>query len=201
MAISNQDTQQAARKLFENIKLMGKDGAPVQTICITSAKAGDGKTYVVSQLGEAIAAAGKTVLVVDDNLRHPTLAQELGVSAGAGSAKGDVLQNVVKTPTPGLSLLPAGDRVHSPLLLVSSGAFSKVLDQLKGAFDYVVFDTPDTKDYRDAISLAQHVDVTLLVVREHSTRREAVADALTELQDAKANVGGIVMNRVRNKKK
>lgn len=194
MAASNQDSQQAASRLFENVKLMGTNGAPAKTICITSAKAGDGKTYVVRQLGEAIAAAGKTVLVVDDNLRHPTLAQELGMSV-----PGDAAEGPVKTSTPGLSLLPAGDKVHSPLLLVSSDAFSKNLDQFKSAFDYVIFDTPAIGDYRDAVSLAQKVDVTLLVVRQRSTRREAVLGALDELRKARANVGGLVMNGVRDK--
>ena len=179
-------------------RLARSRGASV--IAITSPAAGDGKTVTAINLAGALARGSEArVLLIDADLRRPTVARQLAIDADTGLA--DALSNeaialdalVMRLPDHNLSVLPAGSPRGGVHQLLRSPRLEEFLTQARQRFDYIVIDTPPLLPVFDSALLAKSVDAVLMVVSANQTPRKLLGEALNLLDPAK--VLGIVFNR------
>lgn len=189
------EIQNAAKTLFANIRFMSPDN-PIRSLVITSSVPNEGKSTVSLELGKAIATSGKTVLLVEADMRRRTMASLLGVHAAAGvyavlSDQVDLRDAVVTTDTPNLYFLDTEPNIPNPADIISSKRFHRLVSRLSQAYDYVIYDMPPVGTFVDAAILSTLVDGTVMVVRPGEVKRTELADAYEQLQKAGANVLGI----------
>lgn len=171
---------------------------PTQVVILTSAVAGEGKTSTALNLALAIAQSKeKRVLVVDGDLRHPTIAPYLGVRARPGldevlSGDGDALEYIFCLDEPGLCVLPVSREVAHPTELLSSERLPEMFDQLRAHFDFIIVDSPPLMPFADARLLANHADAVIMVVRAEVAPYETVAQAIGLLPAER--ILGVVLN-------
>lgn len=171
-------------------------------LSVTSALAGEGKSTISANLAVALAQTGARVLLVDADLRRPTVADVLGLEGGvglttvlAGNAElGDVVQ---EWGTSGLNVLASGPVPPNPTELLGSPAMRGLVGQLRRAYDYVVIDTAPLLPVADATVLAGLVDGTVVVAHSGRVRRTQLVQALGNLERVSARVLGVVLNQVR----
>lgn len=172
-----------------------------RTVCITAGMPDSGTTTVVTNLGFALAASGKRVLMLDANMRRPRLHSVLGVADAPGLA--DVLARTAElesalTPvTEGLDLMPVGSRSERVYERLGSSRMAEVLAEASRSFDIVLIDTPPLVVSGDAMGIANLCDASVLVVRALSEKRGMVSRLRGELADARADLLGILVNGVR----
>jgi capsular exopolysaccharide synthesis family protein len=198
--IQNPLLTEAARTLFANIRFMALD-EDIKTLVVTSTLADEGKSTVALNLAMAIASSGKKVLLVDADMRRRNLAQLLEIRPPCGlyAALTDPAKlnaAIVQTSTPKLFFMDCEPDILSPPDILGSRRFSSMLDRLREAFDYIIFDTPPASVFVDAAVLGSMVDGTLFVVREGKTKRELAVKSVQQLRQANANVLGCVMTFV-----
>jgi capsular exopolysaccharide synthesis family protein len=173
----------------------------VSIIGVSSPDVKDGKTTSAINLAGALAQApGARVIVVDADLRRPSVATQLGlgmVRLGLTDAIDDPtlsLEDVVTIRRPfNLAVLPAGRVPVDPYETLKLPRFGQILEQTRGRYDYVVVDTPPLLYVPDCRVIDEFVDAFLLVVTAHKTPRQLVKDALTIVAPAK--VVGVIFNR------
>jgi protein-tyrosine kinase len=177
-----------------------RETAPLKRILVTSAVAGEGKTFVASNLAQAIAREReRKVLLIDGDLRSPALHKPLAAPASPGLS--DYLRGQASDPEiiqhgqeGNLCFVAAGTSGSDPSELLSNGMLDKLLDRLSPLFDWVIIDSPPCLPVSDANVLASFCDGVLLVVRAKSTPSAAVVRARKELQ--KRKLIGVVINAV-----
>lgn len=189
------EIQNAAKTLFANIRFMSPD-SPIRSLVITSSVPNEGKSTVSLELGKAIATSGKTVLLVEADMRRRTMASLLGVHASAGvyavlSDQVDLRDAVVSTDTPNLYFLDTEPNIPNPADIISSKRFHRLVSRLSQAYDYVIYDMPPVGTFVDAAILSTLVDGTVMVVRPGEVKRAELVDAYEQLQKAGADVLGI----------
>lgn len=180
--------------------LLLSHSGPLHSVCVTSCMANEGKTTLVSNLACALALQGRRVLLMDADLRRPSVHRIFDVPNRIGLAnllRGEDLlkEAVIDGPVPGLKLLLAGPAVADPASLTHS-CFARILEELKSQYDIVLVDLPPLLGLADALGIAPVVDATLLIVRAGATSRALVRTALLQLQQVRASIGGVVLNRV-----
>lgn len=188
----------ACKTILANIRFMDVD-KPVCSIVITSAIPNEGKSFVAENLCRAIASSGKSVLLVETDMRRSTLAGRLKVHAKNGiysvlSGAASLEDAVVATDMPNMYFLDAEPGIPNPSDLLNSRQFERFVPIVCESYDYVVFDTPPVGAFVDAAVLSRLVDATFIVVRENFARREQVAAAYDQLVKAGGNVAGVIMN-------
>ena len=175
---------------------------PPQTLLVTSAQVGEGKTSTATNLPMSFAQRGGPVLIVDADLRRPSVAKTMGVSnekglssylTGAHSLE-DVLIQYPRVPD--LWILPAGPRPPDPAELLSSRKMDATLKELMKRFKEIVIDSPPLLLVTDAVVLSAMVDGVILVVASGTTARGALARAHRILENAGSRVLGMVLNKV-----
>jgi capsular exopolysaccharide synthesis family protein len=185
-----------------------RDGRPPpRVLAVTSALPGEGKTSVALALARSFAVSGRSVLLVECDLRNRSLARDLGQGARhpglLAILEGEAsLEEVLgEAPGPGLRVLPAEREPHAqPQDLLHSERFRWLLERAEASFDYVVLDTPPLGVVSDALMLNHAVDAAVLVVRWESTPRDAAARALRSLDLAGIPVAGAVLNAADTRK-
>ncbi|MEP0911431.1 polysaccharide biosynthesis tyrosine autokinase [Leptolyngbya sp. GB1-A1] len=193
--------EESFKLLQTNLQMMQSETQkPIQTIVITSAQAGDGKSTIAWYLAQTAASIGKRVLLVDADLRRSQLQTRLNLAEKKGlaelfSAK-PVLKEVIQQPLPGSSLyiLPSGATTLDPVQVFSSPRMRALATKLEDTFDLVIYDAPPLNGLADTLQLAAHADSLLLVVRLHKTDKAAAAKAIESLSHARARLLGLVAN-------
>jgi capsular exopolysaccharide synthesis family protein len=188
---------------FRNLRasLLGADRPdhPIVTLLVTSAKGAEGKSTVALNLAATCAKAGERTILVDCDLRRPSLGEVFGADSGLGLA--DVLQGlmpwqraVVKTPIPNLSFLPAGDMSGVPIEILGSLELRQLIAALSGHFHRVILDGPAVLGLADCRMLGQVVDATLLVVRSGAHELRPLRRAKEMLEQSRVKIAGVVFN-------
>jgi capsular exopolysaccharide synthesis family protein len=192
---------EAFRILRAGVDLLRSD-PPVRAIAIVAAEPGSGASFVAYGLAQASANLKMGVVLVDANLRRPTLAAELHVPEQPGLVealgKGTVDLDELQQANPlqrRFRILPAGGDVDDPPGKLGSGALRKTLDQLDAA-DQVVVDSPAADESIDALVIASQCDAALLVVDATRSRRQVIENAVSQLGQANVELLGVVLNRV-----
>jgi len=192
--------EEAIRMVRNVIGLMGTNQT-LRTLLITSAGPGEGKSTTAAHLAVACAQAGKKVLLIDADLRRPTLHRKFDIAKRLGLS--DVLAHrilpvdvIVEANVPGLFVMPAGPPMLNAADLISLG-FSGVLAQVSRNFDLVIVDAPPMLGLSETQQLASMVDGVLVITKADSTSAKALAETLAVLTRGRANVLGVVMNQVK----
>jgi polysaccharide biosynthesis transport protein len=189
------------RALRSSIGFAGLD-IDLRRIQVTSPTRGDGKSTNAVNLAIAMAMDGKQVVLVDADLRDPSLHTVLGLRRSPGLS--DVLSGdqrvdlaVQQTGIPNLRLLPAGEPVKNATELLGTPNFRFVIEHLERSADYVIVDSPPCS-VADPVVLSARMDGVILVVHVGKTRRGAVRQATEMLRRARARLLGIVYNGTRD---
>jgi capsular exopolysaccharide synthesis family protein len=189
---------EAFRQLRTNLEFIDV-GSPVQILVVTSSVAEEGKTTTAINLASALAAASRRVLIVEADLRRPTLDDHFKVRGAAGLTdvivgRGELEVAMQPVGMNGLMLLPSGKLPPNPSELVGSDAMVHLLERLRDRFDVVVVNTPPLLPVTDAAVLSAHADGVLVVVCAGKTTRQQLLLAMRALHAVGARVLGTVLN-------
>ena len=175
-----------------------RSSQPLQTLLITSSLAGEGKTFVTTNLAQAIVCqSNRTALIIDGDLRHSRLHVSMGAPISPGlsdylkgqASESDVMQ---RSQNGNLFFIPGGSTITNPSELLANGRLKTLLDRVSSAFDWVLIDSPPCLPVADANMMAELCDGVLLIVRANSTPSAIVQRAGREMQGR--NVVGVVLN-------
>lgn len=195
---------ESVRSIRTSISLLAID-KPLQVIEVTSSIPEEGKSTVSSNLSYAYAQLEK-VLLIDADLRKPTVAKRFGLPAfqpGLANylAETESLDDCIVTDEKsGVDLLTAGSIPLNPLELLSSPRFEAMLVELKTRYSKIIIDTPPVHAVSDALVLSRFADAVVLVVKADHTRSGMVQLSLSKLVTAHAKVFGVVLNDLDIKK-
>jgi len=197
-------TAEGFRTLRTNLQFLSAD-KPLKVLVISSSAAGEGKTTVALNLASSLTQIGQRVLLVDADLRRPTLHQSFNLVATPGLSnilvgKADLSTVLKKTLIEGLYLLPSGPIPPMPAELLGSHRMGELLNQLRQQFDTILLDTPPVIAVTDATLLAMIADGLLLVVTCGRTTKDQAKVALLTLEKAGITPLGIVMNQMDRRK-
>ena len=175
-------------------------GIKAKTWLITSSQPAEGKTTTAINVAISIAHLGRSVLIVDCDLRRPTAHKRLRVEQEPGLStylSGEVeLENVIqKLDIPGLSFIPSGAPPYNPGDMIGSRKMKEMVETLANLCDYIVFDSPPLI-LADPLILSTIVDSVILVVNGGKSNWETMSLARQELSSVGANVFGVVLNDV-----
>jgi receptor protein-tyrosine kinase len=169
-------------------------------ILITSSLRGEGKTTVAMNLATSLAQKGDKVVVVDADLRRPSLHKVIRANARYGLSSilaGSALsleEAILSTSIPNLSMIAAGPIPSHPSELLASQRFGELIAELRKRFDYVVIDSPPALALADANVLARQADGVILISRSGVTTRESLTQTKRLLEGTRANLLGVVVN-------
>ncbi|HEX4809683.1 MAG TPA: polysaccharide biosynthesis tyrosine autokinase [Bryobacteraceae bacterium] len=189
-----------AVRMVRNSILLSDFDRRLRSILFTSATPGEGKTTTALHLAIAHAEQGKKTLLLDADLRRPTLHKRLGITQDLGLS--NVLvgecswkEAVAQLPmVPNLFFLPSGGSSRRAADLVGSGV-ADLLDQANQSFDLVVIDAPPMLGFAEPMQIAIAVDGVVVVAVAGETNRKAIGAVVATLRRLKANVLGIMLNR------
>lgn len=190
------------RQLRNNLQFLNVDEPP-KAIMVSSALPSEGKTTVVVNLALALADAGRTVTVIEADLRRPKVTRYLGLVGGVGLTNvltgtadvGDVVQRYEQGDS-AIGVLGAGPLPPNPGELLASTHMQALLEKLRSENDFVLVDAPPLLPVADSSGLAVHMDGVLLSVRYGSTRRDQLQQAATTLDRVGARTLGTILNIV-----
>ncbi len=199
----NKAFTESIRTIRTGVVLSGLDN-PHKTIVVTSSVPGEGKSSVSMNLAYALGQMEK-VLLIDADMRRPTVAKSFGFPVGtpglanlvAGTAR---LEDVVQELDDGVSVITAGTVPPNPLELLSSPRFTKALQVLQSQYDRIVIDSPPTQAVSDALVLSTHANALIYVVKSESTAIPQAKRGVGQLLQNNAPVTGVVLNQVDIKK-
>lgn len=192
---------EAYRTLRTNIQYSSFD-KEIKAIVVTSAEAAEGKSTVSGNLALSFAQNEKRVIIVDCDLRKPSVHKNFKLSNLAGLSEVLIgkakLEEVIQSRNENLDILTSGKIPPNPSEMLSSTAMTNLIEKLKEEYDVVILDSAPLGAVTDAQILSTKADGTILVVRAQRTNREAVIDAKNSLDKVGANIIGTVLHAVEN---
>jgi succinoglycan biosynthesis transport protein ExoP len=185
------------RSLRTSLLLSSPDRQP-QTILVTSAMSNEGKSTTAVNLGITLAQTGARTLILDLDMRRPSLAHTFHLPRTTGisrylSSQSELHTEILQTGIPNLFILPAGPTLPNPPELIGSKRMELALHLLAGHFDYIVIDSPPLMAVTDPLVIAAQVDGVLLVVQAGKTPKAAVQKARNLLRTVDAKILGAVI--------
>lgn len=169
---------------------------------ITSALPGEGKSFCALNYAAALAQLGQSVVLLDLDLRRPTIGLRLGLEADAPGVSSyllgqkSVTEVLHSTRVPGLSAIVAGPRIPNPAEQLAGSHIRELFEELTARFDVVVVDTPPINSVSDAVSLLSYAQVVLLVLKAGKTPERVVRRAISEIHRANSRINGLVLNQL-----
>lgn len=204
--VTQNDPKNPAAEAYRVIRTgiqFAQAGKELKTLAVTSCMPNEGKSITAANLAVVLTQAGKSVLLLDCDMRNPTvhknfgLSNKLGLSSciSMGTALSDAVQ---KTSIEGLYALTGGVIPPNPSELLGSEQMKNVLQRAKEQYDYVLIDTPPVMPVTDALIVGRFVDGMILVIASAEVKVEMARDVKNQLQQAGANILGVVLNKVRS---
>ncbi len=189
------------RTIRTNIEFSTVD-EEMRAIMVTSSGPGEGKSTTANNIAVVFAQQGKKVLLVDADLRKPTVHYSFRVDNHTGLTnvltKQETLINAVQaTNQENLFVLTSGPIPPNPAELHGSKAMDQFINEVKGLFDVIVFDTPPVLAVTDGQVLANKLDGVVMVVSSGKTEIEAATKAKESLVNSKAKLLGVVLNNIK----
>ena len=194
------ESVEAFRSLRTSVLL---SASPVpRLLLVTSALPSEGKTTTAVNLGAALASLGKSVVLVDCDMRRPAVHRSTGVENRPGFVQcltGHVDLSEALLPVPGVanfSVIPCGPIPPNPAEVLSSQLTAELLGKLRSQFEFVLVDSPPILSVADSRILATLTDAAILITRAHSTPYDVVRRARSLLYGAGSRVLGVALNAV-----
>ena len=187
-------------RMLRSSLLFGYEGGPAKVIVVTSAMPREGKTLTAMNCAVVLAQQGARVLLVDADLRRPSIHHSFNMSREPGltsllSHRTELEDAICRVPAmANLSVLSAGFSSEHPGEMLSSPRMQELLEGWRSQYDHVVIDTPPVSMTSDAVVLGAHADLVLIVVRSESTTRQALRRTRDVLQRNHAPLGGLILN-------
>lgn len=204
--VTQNDPKNPAAEAYRVIRTgiqFAQAGKELQTIALTSCTPNEGKSTTIANLAVVLTQAGKSVLLIDCDMRNPTVHKNFNLSNKVGlsscismdTALSDAVQ---KTSIEGLYALTGGVIPPNPSELLGSEQMKNVLQRAKEQYDYVLIDTPPVMPVTDALIVSRFVDGMILVIASAEVKVEMARDVKNQLVNAGANILGVVLNKVRS---
>lgn len=192
---------EAYRNLRMNLTFMSTDDDPIRTLLFSSPGPSEGKSTTAINFAVMLAQQGQRVLVIDADLRRPSLHRALDVLREPGLTNlliGDAQPRETIRPNvlPNLDFLPSGPFPPNPSELLNSKAMGRLLEELEGRYDQIVIDSPPVLAVTDAAVLAVHTDGAVLVLRSGETEQRTAERSVEQLRRLGVRVFGAVLNGV-----
>ncbi len=192
---------EAYRLLRTNILFALPDERKCRVVGVTSASSDEGKSTTALNLSYMLAEAGERVLLIEGDMRLPTISGRLELRASPGlsnvlaglSGVREALQDSGLHKR--LQIISSGDIPPNPSELLGGKATGILVEVLSGDFDFIVFDLPPVTEVADALVASRLTDGMIVVVRQDYTNRRALADTMRQLNYVDAKVLGFVMTR------
>lgn len=189
------------RTIRTNIQFAASSDHPVKSIVITSSGPSDGKSLTAANLAIVFAKSGKKTLLLDGDMRKPTVWKTFRLSNQKGLSTllvspDDIADSIQKTTIDNLSVLTSGPQPPNPSELLGSTREEVIMDQLTRLFDVIIVDMPPVVTVTDAQIVASKADGTILVAREGVSEKAALLKAKQLLEIAHARILGVVYNGV-----
>lgn len=168
-------------------------------IGVTSSMRGEGKSTTAVNLSYVFAEKGSKVLLIDADLRIPSIAKKLEIESTPGLAdllrgKGAQISEFKSHLLSNWFILPAGDIPPNPSELLGSSRMENVLNQLREVFDYIIIDLPPVNIVSDAVSISSLISGMIVVIREEYTEKKELERCFRQLKLSNVNILGCVMN-------
>ena len=191
---------EAIRSLYTGLMLSGTERSP-RVILMASALPGEGKTTIVLSMARMMASCGKRVVIVDCDLRHPSLHKAFNAQRGPGltdclladTPLADVLR---RDPISTADLVSAGSLGNTAPDLFGSAAMRRMIETLSARYDLVLLDCAPVLAVSDSRHLCGLADQTVFVVRWQATRCQTAAAALRQIVNAGGHIGGVLLSMV-----
>ena len=188
---------EAYRSLRTSIKFSSVD-KPIKTIVVTSSIPGEGKSTISGNLAITLSQSGARVLLIDCDLRKPSIHKKFRVVNDLGLT--DILvdkcslKDVIKKIDEYLFMITAGTIPPNPSEIVGSNSMEDLIKELSLSFDYIVMDTPPVIPVTDPLLLAAKSDATIIVVRARKTKEKIIRQTYDELIKVNSNIIGSILN-------
>ncbi|PID45320.1 MAG: hypothetical protein CSB47_09035 [Proteobacteria bacterium] len=190
------------RSLRTNLLFSSAEGLP-RALAVTSAAPAEGKSSGCINLATAFAQVDNKVLLIDADMRKPTIHKRLKLDNTAGLSnflthQAEIGQVIQETMIEGVSAITAGPLSPNPSELLSSKRLEEIFQLAPEQFDLVIIDCPPVMGLADALVISNRADATVLVSAFGQTSKRAIADAYGRLKQARANVIGAVLTKVKS---
>ena len=194
---------EAYKLLRTKLQYSFSDDKKCHVFMVSSAMAGEGKSLTSVNIAYNMAQLGKRVLLIDCDLRQPTLAEKLQMSKNPGLADYLAgcaeLNEVIRQGNPntigsGVDVMVAGNNPPNPIELLSSDKMARMLEGLRSLYEYVILDLPPVGEVSDAMVASRLVDGAILVARQNYCNRNAFKDTVAQLEFIDTKILGVVIN-------
>jgi len=199
LALDSRSSIAEAYRVLRTSVLLSSTDKPPKTILVTSGQPEEGKTTTVINTAISLSQLGASVLIIDCDLRKPSVHRSLGVDHTVGLstylARRAELDDVIqKLPIPNLAVLPSGRIPPNPSEMISSARMKEMLALLAERYDHILIDSPPLLKVTDPVILSTLVDGVILVVHGGKSNREVLRRTRQELSMAGARIFGVVLN-------
>lgn len=189
-----------------NLDFTLQENEKCPVIGITSSVRGEGKSTTAVNLAYVFAEKGSKVLLIDGDLRIPSIAKKLGIESSFGltdllRGKGAQMSEFQSHLLSNWFVLTSGDIPPNPSELLGSSRMENVLNQLREVFDYIIVDLPPVNIVSDAISISSLISGMIVVIREEYTEKKELERCFRQLKLSNVNILGCVMNESGSRKK
>lgn len=200
--IALEDAQSIGAESFRNLRTnvrFVRRGHGANEIVITSPSPGEGKSLTAANLAVTMGQQGRSVLLLDADMRRPVQHRQFEVSQSPGLSEcllaDELLEEAIQpTDLEGLYVLAAGQTAPNPAELLDSARMDRLLAALRARFEAVIIDSPPVLAVTDSAVLVPKTDGVILVVRAEKTDKDAIALAIQQLRQVDADLLGIVVN-------
>ena len=175
---------------------------PIKALLFCSSRPAEGNSTVLTHFALTLASEGDQVLLVDANLRTPSLHQTFHLERENGltdlcCGKRSLAEVVKKTRFENLWVITSGIRHPNPFAIFENRVLDPHIEQMKAGAEWVLFDSPPIKSYTDSIALARKMDGVVMVVQAEKTRWEVAQHNIERLESGNGNILGVILNQRR----
>jgi capsular exopolysaccharide synthesis family protein len=191
------------RTLRTNLHLLNSHN-PLKTLLVTSSEPAEGKTTILVNLAISFSEEGKSVLIIDSDLRKPKIHKFFEIESYPGLTEillgSKKLEEVIKNINTHFNVIVSGSLPKDPLKLLGTPMMKDFVNSLKPKFDVILFDSPPVLSAADAVLISKFVDGVIFVLNSGFVKEDIVKRAKERFEKFKVNVLGMVMNRFDAKK-
>ncbi len=189
--------------LRANLDFTLPEGEKCPVIGVTSSMRGEGKSTTAVNLSYVLAEKGSRVLLIDGDLRIPSIAKKMDIESSPGltdllMGKGAQISDFQSTLLKKWYILPSGNIPPNPSELLGSSRMEAVLKELKETFDYIIIDLPPVNIVSDALSISGLITGMVVVIREDYTEKKELQTSFRQMKLSNVNVFGCVMNAAKS---